>query len=101
MTSSASDLLAAIQADAGPGQEVHDPATGELIGYAPIHAVEDLNNAVEAARAAQPAFEALGHAKRSELLHAAADPIFSTVANSSDLARKASRSSARLCNRMS
>lgn len=75
MTYSASDLLAAIQADAGSGQEVHDPATGELIGYAPVDTVEDLNKAVEAARAAQPAFEALGHAERSKLLHAAADAV--------------------------
>ena len=75
MTYSASGLLAAIQADAGSGQEVHDPATGELIGYAPVDTVEDLNKAVEAARAAQPAFEALGHAERSKLLHAAADAV--------------------------
>ena len=50
------------------------PATGNC-GYAPVDTVEDLNKAVEAARAAQPAFEALGHAERSKLLHAAADAV--------------------------
>ncbi|MDO5048841.1 MAG: aldehyde dehydrogenase family protein [Actinomycetaceae bacterium] len=75
MTSATSELLAAIQADAESGQEVRDPATGEVIGYAPIRTVDDLNAAVEAARAAQPAFEALGHKERSKLLHAAADAL--------------------------
>ncbi len=57
------------------GREIHDAATGERIGYAPVHTVDDLNDAVARALAAQPAWEAQGHAKRSATLIAVADAI--------------------------
>ncbi|MCX7543657.1 aldehyde dehydrogenase family protein [Corynebacterium sp. P5848] len=67
------DLLSTISADSGT--PVHDPATGELIAHAPAGDVATLEEAVSAARAAQPAWAALGDEKRCELLNAAADAI--------------------------
>ena len=69
------DLLARVAAPAGKGREVIDPATGETIGLVREQTVKDLEVAVAAAKKAQPAWAALGHAKRSELLNAAADRI--------------------------
>ncbi|MBC9937223.1 MULTISPECIES: aldehyde dehydrogenase family protein [unclassified Leucobacter] len=69
------ELLGAVAAEPGTGRDIFDPATGELVGAAPVHTTEDLERSVAAARAAQPAWEALGHAERSRLLHAAADAI--------------------------
>lgn len=69
------DLLARVAAPAGKGREVTDPATGETIGLVREQTVKDLEVAVAAAKKAQPAWAALGHAKRSELLNAAADRI--------------------------
>ncbi|KGF00456.1 aldehyde dehydrogenase family protein [Actinomyces sp. S4-C9] len=86
--SSTFDVFRSIQVDPANGVQVEDPATGEVIGVAPVDGVDDLNRAVEAARAAQPAFEALGHAERSKLLHAAADAI---EANAEELAYILSR----------
>ena len=85
--SNASELLDAIQPADG-GQNVLDPATGELVGRAPVHTVEDLNEAVDRAKAAQRGWEGLGHAKRSELMHQAADAI---EANAEALAELLSR----------
>ncbi|MCV9994278.1 aldehyde dehydrogenase family protein [Paeniglutamicibacter sp. ZC-3] len=68
------DLLAAIQPSSG-GRDIHDPATGELVGRAPEHTVADLERAVSAARAAQPAWAALTHAERSAALNSAADAV--------------------------
>ena len=68
-------LLARISAPPATGREVRDPATGEVIASAPKKTVDDLDAAIAAAKAAQPAWEALGHAKRSELLNAVADRI--------------------------
>ena len=70
----AADLLAAIEPTDG-GREIRDPATGETVGRAPEHTAEDLRSAVSAARAAQPAWAALGHPERSEYLNRAADAI--------------------------
>ena len=69
------ELLAAITPAAGDTRDILDPATGEIIGQAPVQGVDDLDRAVAAAKAAQPAWAALGHARRSELLLAAADAI--------------------------
>ncbi|GAB2529566.1 aldehyde dehydrogenase family protein [Paramicrobacterium agarici] len=68
-------LLADIAPDAGESREISNPATGEVVGRAPVHTVDDLDAAVATARAAQPGWAALGHAKRSELMLAAADAI--------------------------
>ena len=68
------NLLAAVAVPEG-GRPVTDPATGEVVGRAPEHGPEDLDRAVAAARAAQPAWEALGHEERSRLLNAAADAV--------------------------
>jgi hypothetical protein len=51
-TSTYESLLAGITAPGGC--EVLDPATGEVIGRAPVGSVEDLDAAVARARAAQP-----------------------------------------------
>ncbi|PNH80446.1 aldehyde dehydrogenase family protein, partial [Arthrobacter sp. AFG20] len=69
-------LLASISA--APGQEtrtIFDPATGGVVGEAPVHTVEDLETAVAAAVAAQPAWAALGHDARSAALLKAADAV--------------------------
>ncbi len=73
--SAAAALLDRIQAPAGSGRDIPDAATRETIGRAPVHSVAELDDAVARARAAQPAWEALGHEKRIELLLAAADAI--------------------------
>ncbi|MGO4246585.1 aldehyde dehydrogenase family protein [Paenarthrobacter sp. RAF54_2] len=69
-------LLASITP--APGQNsrtILDPATGEAVGEAPVHTVEDLDAAVAAASAAQPAWAALGHDARSAALMKAADAV--------------------------
>ncbi|MGV1033954.1 MAG: aldehyde dehydrogenase family protein [Microbacteriaceae bacterium] len=80
---SVQSLLDAI-APSGSSRNVLNPATGEQVGVAPVHSVAELDDAVAAAQAAQGAWAALGHAKRSELLFAAADAI---EANAEDLAQ--------------
>ncbi|MFW0772282.1 aldehyde dehydrogenase family protein [Paenarthrobacter nitroguajacolicus] len=69
-------LLASITP--APGQSsrtILDPATGQAVGEAPIHTVEDLEDAIAAAAAAQPAWAALGHDARSAALMKAADAV--------------------------
>ncbi|MFG6280085.1 aldehyde dehydrogenase family protein [Microbacterium sp. 5K110] len=68
-------LLAEITVDEAVGRAIPDAASGETIGYAPMHTAADLARAVSAARAAQPAWAALTHAERSAILHRAADEI--------------------------
>lgn len=68
-------LLQAVAAPAGQGRPITDPANDELVAHAPEHGKEELAAAIQAARAAQPAWEALGHQERSRLLEAAADAI--------------------------
>lgn len=60
---------------AGGTREVFDPATEELIGLAPVQGEDVLNELVEKARAAQPAWAALSHAERSDYLMKMADAI--------------------------
>jgi acyl-CoA reductase-like NAD-dependent aldehyde dehydrogenase len=57
------------------GREVHDPATGEVVGRAPVRSVEDLDRAVARSRAAQPAWAARSDEERAKLLMAAADAV--------------------------
>lgn len=70
------------------GRPIHDPATGELVGLAPQASVADLDAAVDAARAAQPAWADLGHAERSAVLNRCADAV---EANAEALAQLLSR----------
>lgn len=83
-----STLLDRVQAPEGEGRVIVDAATREPIGRAPIHTVADLDGAIARAKAAQPAWEALGHAERSALLVRAADAI---DANAEALAHLLSR----------
>jgi acyl-CoA reductase-like NAD-dependent aldehyde dehydrogenase len=70
-----SALLDRIQAPVGEGREILDAATREVIGRAPVQGVAHLDDAIARAKAAQPAWEALGQEKRAELLLRAADAI--------------------------
>lgn len=69
-------LLASISAT--PGQDsrtIFNPATGEAVGEAPVHTLEDLEEAVADAVATQPAWAALGHDARCAALLRAADAV--------------------------
>ena len=66
-------LLASITGGTGETRTMLDPATGAVVGEAPVHTVEDLDRAVAAAEEAQPAWAALGHEGRSAALLRAAD----------------------------
>ena len=77
-------LLDTITVPANEGRPIPDAATGETMGHAPVHGVEDLNRAVAAARAAQPAWAALSHAERSTILRRTADEV---EAHAEELAR--------------
>lgn len=68
-------LIAAVAPKNGESRDIMNPATGELVGKAPVHSEADLDAAVAAAKKAQPAWAALGHEKRSELMMKAADKI--------------------------
>ncbi|ALO65303.1 aldehyde dehydrogenase [Arthrobacter alpinus] len=82
------DLLTAITPTAGDTRTIFDPATGEAVGEAPVHGIEDLERAIDAATAAQPAWAALGHEARSAALLKAADAV---ERNAEELARLLSR----------
>ena len=69
------ELLAAVTASEGETREVFDPATGELIGTAPVQDVAALEAAIDKAEAAQPAWAALSDDERKAYLHRAADAI--------------------------
>src|SRR5687768_5166341 len=56
------------ESSSGKTVEVHNPATGQLIGSVPAMSPEDVGRAVERARAAQPAWDALGFAERGRIL---------------------------------
>jgi acyl-CoA reductase-like NAD-dependent aldehyde dehydrogenase len=51
-------LLASITPASGPARTILDPATGEAVGEAPVHSVQDLEQAIASASAAQPAWAA-------------------------------------------
>ncbi|HKP08610.1 MAG TPA: aldehyde dehydrogenase family protein [Microbacterium sp.] len=84
----ATSILDAITVSETEGRAIPDAATRETIGYAPVHTVADLDAAIAAARAAQPAWNALGHAERSRVLNAIADDL---EANAEELAQILSR----------
>ena len=81
-------LLASITPDAGETRTILDPATGTVVGEAPVHTVQDLEQAIAAAAAAQPAWAALGHDARSAALLRAADAV---ERSAEELARLLSR----------
>ena len=81
-------LLASITPATGRTRTILDPATGDPVGQAPVHTVEDLDRAVAAAAAAQPAWAALGHDARSAALLKAADAV---ERSAEELARLLSR----------
>ncbi|QBE49256.1 aldehyde dehydrogenase family protein [Leucobacter triazinivorans] len=68
-------LLDAVTVDADSGRPIPDAATGETIGFAPVQSVADLDEAVDAARAAQIEWARLGHEERSRVLRLAAEEI--------------------------
>ena len=68
-------LLSAITRADGPSQEVHDPATGELIGLAPQSNSGDLERALERATAAQVDWAAKPDEERVATLLKVADAI--------------------------
>ncbi|WP_454698280.1 aldehyde dehydrogenase family protein [Arthrobacter humicola] len=81
-------LLASITPDTGETRTIFDPATGTAVGEAPVHSVADLEVAIAAAAAAQPAWAALGHDARSAALLKAADAV---ERSAEELARLLSR----------
>lgn len=87
-TTQPTTILEAVSADEADGRPIPDAATRETIAYAPVHTVDDLDAAIAAARAAQPAWAALGHGERSRILNFIADEI---EANAEELAVLLSR----------
>ena len=57
------------------GREIKDPATGELVGYAPEPTVEDLDRAVVKAREAQKSWAAKSFEERANVMMAVADAL--------------------------
>ena len=70
------------------GREVHNPATGELIGRVPVQSIADVDAAIDRAEAAQPAWAALTDEERVDYLNKIADAI---EANAEALAEILSR----------
>jgi acyl-CoA reductase-like NAD-dependent aldehyde dehydrogenase len=68
-------LLASITGGTQGTRPIIDPATGTLVGEAPVHTVDDLDRAVAAAADAQQAWAALSHEDRSAALLKAADAV--------------------------
>jgi acyl-CoA reductase-like NAD-dependent aldehyde dehydrogenase len=81
-------LLESVTVSTDTGRPIPDAATREIIGYAPVHGLDDLEHAISAARAAQTAWNALGHAERSRILNEIADDL---DAHLEELARILSR----------
>lgn len=83
--SSYKELLEAITPRQGESREVFDPATGELIGHAPVEGIPELETAIDRAAQAQKDWAALPDEKRSSYLHAAADAIDENAAALAEL----------------
>ncbi|MGP9723676.1 aldehyde dehydrogenase family protein [Corynebacterium sp. AOP40-9SA-29] len=75
LPSSYDELLNAVCADDDRGRPVYDPATEELIGHAPVHGAEVLDDAVATARAAQKEWAQRPDSERRDLLLLAADAV--------------------------
>lgn len=78
-------LLESITLTPETGRAIPDAATGETIGYAPIHTVSDLDLMVANARAVQTAWAALGHPERRRILNVIADDIDSEAEELAEL----------------
>lgn len=76
-------LLSSIVAESG--DEVKNPATGEVVGIAPAGTAQDMEAAIQRARDAQKDWAKLGEEKRNELLVAAADAIDAAAAPLAEL----------------
>lgn len=87
MTYTYESLLAAITVSEG-GREVHNPATGELIGRVPVQTATDVSAAIDRAEAAQADWAALSDETRVDYLNKVADAI---EANAEALAELLSR----------
>ncbi len=72
MTTTAGILAAIVDPS---GREIHDPATGEVVGRTHEGTPAEIDAAVTAARRAQPAWAARSSQERSDLLNRAADAI--------------------------
>ncbi|GAB3615935.1 aldehyde dehydrogenase family protein [Okibacterium endophyticum] len=81
-------ILDTITVPESEGRAIPDAATREVIGYAPIHGLADLESAIITARAVQPVWDALGHSERSRILNTIADDL---EANTEELASILSR----------
>ena len=68
-----------VDAQSGKTIEVHNPATGEIVGAVPRGAVSEVDAAVEAAAKAFPAWAAMSPSKRAALMHAAAEKMKAAV----------------------
>ena len=88
MSTSTTSTVEPSPAAAGSSRTILNPATGQPVGEAPVHTVEDLERAVAGAQAAQPAWAALGHDARSAALMRAADAV---ERSAEELARLLSR----------
>ena len=75
MNAQTSALLDAITVTPERGRPMPDAATGEVMGYAPVHTVADLEDAIARARSAQTGWAARTHAERSEILRRAAEEV--------------------------
>ena len=64
--------------------EVRNPSTGEVVDTAPVATADDLDRAVAAARAAQPAWAALADEERAAACRAVTEVL---TANAEELAR--------------
>jgi len=68
-------------ARAGATDDIVNPATGAVIGTAPASDAADVDDAVQAAAGAFPAWAAKTPRERSELLHALADKVGADIEN--------------------
>lgn len=68
-------LLSIVGVGKEEGRPIENPATGDVIGYAPDHTADDLDAAVGGAVEKQPEWARLGHSARSNYLNKMADAI--------------------------
>lgn len=72
-------ILEAITVSADEGRPILDAASREVIGYAPIHDLDFLNNTIAKARNAQKGWAETGEAQRQSILHKIADDLDSVA----------------------